>query len=382
EGDSAGGSAKAGRDRNIQAILPLKGKILNVEKARFDKMLSNEEIRTIITALGCGIGKDEMDPAKLRYHKIIIMTDADVDGSHIRTLLLTFFHRQMPFLADNDYLYIAQPPLYKVKKKKVEKYLADDEEMEDFIFNSLKEGFTITPKGAKKALTGDAMIKFLKALLSFDKTLGRIEQRRRDRAVVSAVAFEDGFDEAVVKGDKKINKKFDNIKTYLKAFHPDITPVEFTTEEDKEHGGYIVTCSLKKDGASEETVLDKNFLCSPDFMNLKKLGATLRKYGEAPFQIEIDGAKIEVSTYTELINEALEAGKKGLNIQRYKALGEMNPSQLWETTMDPEKRTLMKVKVDDPVEADEVFTRLMGDQVEPRREFIEKNALAVSNLDI
>ena len=423
EGDSAGGSAKQGRDRKDQAILPLKGKILNVEKARFDKMLSNEEIRTMITALGCGIGKDDMNPEKLRYHKIIIMTDADVDGSHIRTLLLTFFYRQMGFLAERGHLYIAQPPLFKVKKGKREEYIKDESALEDFIFDTIKDDLSITSKSKKTALKGDKLIGVLKKAARFERILQRIERRHKDRDVVAALALEDAFDADKLKSEKTIKKLFDNLKTYVKAFHPNILPIDFKTEKDAEHSCLRIICNTNRNGTPVETSIDMDFLGSAEFTELRAVGKSLKELGEPPFTIAMDGGeeapenptgkpsgkdsgetskasikksgkksgkkspggastKVKVGTFQELIDDVLAVGKKGLYIQRYKGLGEMNPEQLWETTMDPDKRILLQVKVEDIVAADLMFTRLMGDQVEPRRNFIEKHALEVVNLDI
>ncbi|MCK4739164.1 MAG: DNA topoisomerase (ATP-hydrolyzing) subunit B [Deltaproteobacteria bacterium] len=386
EGDSAGGSAKQGRDRKYQAILPLKGKILNVEKARFDKMLTNEEIRTIITALGCGIGKDDINPEKLRYHRIIIMTDADVDGSHIRTLLLTFFYRQLPFLAENGHLYIAQPPLYKVARKKQERYLLDDSAFEDFLFESISENYSVTSKDGKKPLNKETLQELLKKTSAFERSLKRIEMRRRDKIVVTALALDDTFNEERLSDKKDTEKSIVNAKSYIKDFHPEITSAEFTVEEDTEHKCQKFTCVSKREGLLATTSIDLSFIKSPEFEEVRRLGEELKSLGTPPFTISTNNEDkeeaLEAKTFSELIETVISASKKGLSIQRYKGLGEMNPEQLWETTMDPEVRSLLQVKVDDVVEADEMFTRLMGDAVEPRREFIEKHALEVSNLDI
>jgi DNA gyrase subunit B len=382
EGESAGGSAKQGRDRKFQAILPIKGKILNVEKARFDKMLSNEEIRTLITALGCGIGKEEMDPEKLRYHRIIIMTDADVDGSHIRTLLLTFFYRQMPFLAEGGHLYIAQPPLFKVKKGKLERYIKDESAMEGFIFESFQDGFSITPRGKRAPLKGANLITMLKKMTAFQRILKRVGRRNKDADIVASLALDDSFNADTLTSEKSVNRLFGNLKTYIKAKHPEIMPVEFKAEKDTEHGCLYIKCTTRRNGTPLETVIDRDFLCSPEFLELKSLAEALISLGEPPFTLCENGESQKANTFQELIDRVLQIGKKGLAIQRYKGLGEMNPVQLWETTMDPEKRVLLQVKVEDTVEADLMFTRLMGDEVEPRREFIEKHALEVVNLDI
>ncbi|MEE9614200.1 MAG: DNA topoisomerase (ATP-hydrolyzing) subunit B [Thermodesulfobacteriota bacterium] len=384
EGDSAGGSAKQGRDRKFQAILPLRGKILNVEKARPDKMLSNEEIRTMITALGCGIGKDDINPDKLRYHRVIIMTDADVDGSHIRTLLLTFFHRQMPFLCEKGYLYIAQPPLFKVKKggKKAGRYIKDEPSLEDFIFESVQEEIEVTPKGKKAPLKGDALISLFKKMARFQFILDRLGRRSKDPDIMAALALEDNFTAESLKKEKTLKRLFDNLKTYIKAFHPEIMPVEFKTGKDPEHESLTISCSTRRSGAPVETLIDTELLELPEFQELKNIGKKLTSLGEPPFRIKGNGGDITVNTFGELMERVLEIGKKGLAIQRYKGLGEMNPDQLWETTMDPEKRVLLKVMVEDAVAADDTFTRLMGDQVEPRRKFLEKHALEVVNLDI
>jgi DNA gyrase subunit B len=382
EGDSAGGSAKQGRNRRYQAILPLRGKILNVEKARFDKMLNNEEIRNLITALGCGIGKEDFNADRLRYHRVIIMTDADVDGSHIRTLLLTFFYRQMTPLVERGYLYIAKPPLFKVKKGKMERYIRDDAVMDDFVLEVASESLTLRAKNGKGELKGMELFNMLRKIARFQGIVRMIVKRRKEGGLLATLAMEDGFGANMLKDKKALKGFLEDVRKHMKAMYPEITPVEFIIDEDTEHNCLMFKCISKRNGLQLETVVDKELLFSPEFRELRKTGVELKSIGEPPYEIILEGSPRRINTFQGLLDNVFEIGKKGLYIQRYKGLGEMNPEQLWETTMDPEKRTLLQVKVEDMIETDEVFTKLMGDEVEPRREFIEKHALDVVNLDI
>jgi len=380
EGDSAGGSAKQGRDRKNQAILPLKGKILNVEKARFDKMLGSDEIRTLITALGCGIGKDDFNVSALRYHKIIIMTDADVDGSHIRTLLLTFFFRQMIEIVERGNLYIAQPPLYKLKKGKKEDYLKDEAALEVYLINTGVDGIRVTTD--KGSITGSKLSSMISKMTALGKVLNYIEKRKKDRHVVEAIAKDPSFKRGKLKTEEEVKAAIDNITSYVETFGGETRQLTFQTERDEEHNCFRIVCNSMFSGVVLTTVIDTAFLQSPEFIEIQKLWQSINSMGAAPYSAEINGITQTVKHYQELVDMVMAHGKKGIYIQRYKGLGEMNPDQLWETTMDPETRTLHHVKVEDTIAADEMFTILMGDQVEPRRNFIEVNALEVRNLDI
>lgn len=379
EGDSAGGTAKQGRDKRNQAILPLKGKILNVEKARFDKMLAFEEIRMLITALGTGIGKEDFDVSKLRYHKIVIMTDADVDGSHIRTLLLTFFYRQMPELVQRGHLFIAQPPLYKVKRGKSERYVQNEEEFADIIFGAASSECQVRSADGKST-TGDALKSIALEL-------------KRSQAMISQFALE-RFDPRVIHelamlGSAGCAKEFSMISAALEErlkVVDDLGPFVIKHRQDGENGdGGALLVRTRYNGISRESVITRKFLEHADFVSLVKIFEDAQVLGTTPFEVvESDGAKAvgAAKNLTELVKLLDERGKKGLTISRYKGLGEMNAEQLWETTMDPARRMLLQVKVEDAIEADGIFTVLMGDEVEPRRKYIEDNALKIRNLDI
>ena len=383
EGDSAGGSAKQGRDRKNQAILPLRGKILNVEKARYDKMLQNEEIKTIITALGTSIGKTDFDIAKLRYHHIVIMTDADVDGSHIRTLLLTFFYRQMPELIEKGYLYIAQPPLFRVKRgKQKPRYIENETAMNNYLLECGVEGIKVYTREENTYLSGQKLMQLMKRAIQFENNVIKLEKRNLDKSILSALVCDGSYDKATLKNKQQVEALIDMFKEHKSFFYPFKPPAEYEIVEDAEHDSFAIKCMIKTNGKEKDMVIDFELLGSPDLDGLKKMAQGLKSIGEPPFTIESGTGKKIVQTLSELLHYILEMGQKAQEIQRYKGLGEMNPEQLWETTMNPESRTFLQVKVEDAVEADEIFTILMGDQVEPRRDFIYNNALHVQNLDI
>ncbi|MGB7593844.1 MAG: DNA topoisomerase (ATP-hydrolyzing) subunit B [Terriglobia bacterium] len=371
EGDSAGGSAKQGRDRRYQAILPLRGKILNVEKARFDKMLGHEEIRALITALGTGIGKDDFDVTKLRYSKIIIMTDADVDGSHIRTLLLTFFYRQMPELVERGHIFIAQPPLYLIKKGKSLRYIRDEKEFRREIMRRATEDHTVEVGDSKKTkLQGGELTNFLMALAEYVELFDKLEKRLGDERPINALLKA----ELGKKMELENKDKLELVARELKA-----EGFTITLRLDEEHNLYTLT--FASDTLGERTI-DWDLISSADYRRLLDLYRRVRDYDKPPFIIATNGTQSAIEDRRELLEHVMALGKKAFTVQRFKGLGEMNPDQLWQTTMDAEQRVLLQVKVEDHVEADSIFTVLMGDVVEPRRQFIEDNALDVKNLDI
>ena len=391
EGDSAGGSAKQGRDRKFQAILPLKGKILNVEKARFDKMLSSDEIRTLIMALGTGIGrrreegdkpeKDAFDIAKARYHKIILMTDADVDGSHIRTLLLTFFFRQMPELIERGYIYIAQPPLFRVKKGKAERYLKDEGALNDYLADLAVEDVELFIEGTQGYVTGRRLLPILKKMIAFETLLGRLNKKTYEAAMLRAFVDEPGLDRELLKNHAALQRSVENVKRSLAVVVPTVTPT-FDVLVDEEHQSNKVLCRMQGGGVTQELDVTHEVVGSADFRELQKLTPSAIGLGRAPYKLKAKSQEYQYRSTDELVRAILEMGKQGLSIQRYKGLGEMNPGQLWETTMNPEIRTLLRVTLEDLTGVDEIFTILMGDEVEPRRNFIQTHALEVRNLDV
>lgn len=378
EGDSAGGSAKQGRDRKNQAILPLRGKILNVEKARPEKMLSSEEIKVLVTALGAGVGKANFDVNKVRYHKVIIMTDADVDGSHIRTLLLTFFYRQMPELIDKGYLYIAQPPLYKVKRGKTERYLKNEADLNNFFLNNGLDLVEVTHQG--KVISTSELLPALKAAASFENSIRKLGRRCHPEVFRSLI--KERVTTETLKDQAQLEKFFTSVAEKIESQRDTL---KWTIEKDKEMDSFSVNIATTQKGARRSLAIDASLLSSPEYVELLKVSETMHTIGKGPFEIRLKDKEKDPESVTcveELCESVVDNAKSGSSFQRYKGLGEMNPDQLWETTMNPDTRTLLQVSVEDAVESDSIFSVLMGDQVEPRRNFIEENALRVRNLDV
>ncbi len=374
EGDSAGGSAKQGRDRRFQAILPLRGKILNVEKARFDKMLANQEIRTLILCLGTGIGTEDFDIAKLRYHKVIVMTDADVDGAHIRTLLLTFFFRHFRPLIEKGYLYIAQPPLYKVAHKKDERYVKDDGELSSFLLDRLSASAVLTLAGSGRTLKGKVLKDTVRRLEKKLEHLDRLDQRGWPKELVEVM-----LRRGLVKREHLASKKA--VATLIEDLAYEGCE-DVVQEADEEHGVSRVRLNWSRNGRRRHVELGYELIRTYEYSQLAELHNQLEDFDRPPFHLELEGQQETFGSVDELVARVYQAARHGLTVQRYKGLGEMNATQLWATTMNPDTRRLLQVRVEDAAEADELFTVLMGDAVEPRREFIEKNALEVVNLDI
>ncbi len=393
EGDSAGGSAKQGRDRKFQAILPLKGKILNVEKARFDKMLSSEEIRTLIMALGTGIGqkrddaekgkddKDAFDLSRARYHKIILMTDADVDGSHIRTLLLTFLFRQMHELIDRGYVYIAQPPLFKVKKGKSEQYLKDEQALNDYLAELAGQAVEVYVDSHHAFISGQTLNPVLKKMIEFEAMLGRLSRKKQGSGLLRAFVDEPALGRELLKDRPAVLELIERVKARLTMAYPEAT-VHVDLVEDEEHQSNKIACRMPTNGVVSTLEVNHDLVGSADFRELQKLAPNAIGLGRPKYRMKVNDAETTFASTDELVREILEVGKKGLNLQRYKGLGEMNPLQLWETTMNPETRSLLQVKLEDMTGVDEIFTILMGDEVEPRRNFIQQHALEVRRLDV
>ncbi|MGH7437291.1 MAG: toprim domain-containing protein, partial [Polyangiaceae bacterium] len=372
------------RDRQFQAILPLRGKILNVERARLDKMLSSAEIGTLIAALGCGIGEGSFDIEKLRYHQVILMTDADVDGSHIRTLLLTFFYRQMPELIERGYLYIAQPPLYRARRGKKDVYLKDQPALDRFFLEHGVDGLAVrASKGP--TLFGEPLFRLAERLRMFRRALAKLD-RRADAAIIGQALHAAPFGKNELRERKRVEAAVPLIRERLERKRPDILPLSIDVGWDVEHGAARISIVPRQGSAARRVVIDWDLVDSAEYEELYAIEQDVRSIGPAPYFVREAGKnkaeETEVEDADALWDHIDARGRKGTDLQRYKGLGEMNPSQLWETTLDPNTRVMLQVRLDDVVQTDQIFTILMGDQVEPRRQFIEDNALNVKNLDI
>ena len=380
EGDSAGGSAKQARDRKTQAVLPLRGKILNVEKARFDKMLSNNEIKMMISALGTGIGKDNVKPDKIRYHKIIIMTDADVDGSHIRTLLLTFFYRQLPQIIENGYVYIAQPPLYRVKRGKEELYLKDEASLTEYLLDLSLNSINI--KSIKDSVSVEQIKDFILSIQACEKLLRSMVNKYEEEVLLHLLTKQADLKE-YLKDENKIKEFFESFKRWVDDNPTSgVSDLALDIQKDGDYDSLKFTITSSKFGHRFYTVIDHETMESSEWRELKKLWIKITTVSDLPLVIEGEDEDMKFNSYFAFYKHIMETSKKGLYVQRYKGLGEMNPDQLWETTLNPENRSLLQVSIDDAMDADETFSILMGDQVEPRRKFIEDNALLAQELDV